>query len=144
MKLLELDGCADLKQTFRWLYSQPMKFSTVLFAYPFRSKQVRSIFENMTPGEIRSIRRFTIRQSVVWGLITAPVIAIYLQAYAKRFPGQGSFWFHFFAIIIIATLIGVIAGNRARKIAREMLCNTAYAQEQGITPELLKMYSWEE
>ncbi|MCF7798083.1 MAG: hypothetical protein K9N36_09980 [Candidatus Marinimicrobia bacterium] len=121
-----------------------MKFSTLLFAYPFRSKEVRAIFEHMTLAEVRAIRRFTIRQSAVWGLITAPVIAIYLQAHARLFPGEGSFWQHLLTSLIIASLIGVLAGNQARKVARRMLCDTEFAREKGITPETLKLYSWEE
>jgi len=72
-----------------------MKLSTFLFAYPFRSKTVRELFEHMTLAEARAIRKYAIRQSAEWGLITGPVIAIYLQAYARLFPGQGSFWFVF-------------------------------------------------
>lgn len=121
-----------------------MKFSTLLFAYPFRSSQVRSIFENMTASEAKAIRKYAIRQSAVWGLITAPVIAIYLQAYARLFPGEGSFWQNVLSIVILASLIGVVAGNQARKVARRMLCDTEFARERGITPDTLKLYSWEE
>lgn len=121
-----------------------MKLSTILFAYPFRSHEVRDIFEHMTPEEVQAIRRFTIRASTVWGLITGPTIAIFLQAYHKWNPGPEDFWLELLAILVIASLIGVIAGNNARKTARKMLCDTEYATGQGITPESLKMYSWEE
>ncbi len=100
---------------------------------PFQSDQIKLIIEHMTKDEEKQIKQF----SAISGIIVAVFFAIPLSfgltwAYKNNSPVA-------IVLIIVWVLIGIPILLLRRRKAKELLCATKWAKEQGYKPELLKL-----
>ena len=118
-----------------------MKLSLASSWYPFRSPEVRAIYENLTPDEASQLKHFSrkTRAPVVAthiGLLMFPVSFVLIQ-YVQQPWGLAAI----FGVAIILGIIGLIGGAPIRSKTKKILCESTYAKEKGYTPETLRLYS---
>jgi hypothetical protein len=115
-----------------------MKPSLLSCWYPFRSKEVKEIYANLTPEEIYRLKDGTSANGALFGFGSFVVIYFLLSLV----PPQWGAFMHYAIAISIALIFGFFAGAPLRKKAKRLLCDSAYAKEKGYTPENLRLYSF--
>jgi len=118
-----------------------MKPSLASCWYPFRSPEVRAIYENLTPDEASQLQHFSRKTRVpvvatYIGLLMFAVSFVLIQ-YVQQPWGLAAI----FAVAIILGIIGLIGGAPIRSKTKKILCESTYAKEKGYTPETLRLYS---
>jgi hypothetical protein len=115
-----------------------MKPSLLSCWYPFRSKEVKEIYANLTPEEIYRLKDGTSAEGALFGV--GLFVVIY---FPLRFvPPHWGLIVQLAIALSIALIFGFFAGVPVRAKGKKLLCDSAYAKEKGYTPENLRLYSF--
>ena len=122
-----------------------MKPSLASCWYPFRSSEVKAIYDNLTPDEASRLKQFSWKTGSSFGVLLS--VPLFLLMFACQFGVQ---YFPqpwgvvlIFALTLPYVLLVGLRGATIRSQARKILCESAYAKEKGFTPENLRLYSFE-
>lgn len=114
--------------------------------YPFGSFEVQEICRHMTPEETRQLTAYATRAGLIGGIV--PSLFLYplffgLAFYTPLYPPTPLSILILFAIAVpLGLAIGWFgfAGMRRKQI--QMLCDTGYARQRGISPQKLRLYEF--
>ena len=119
-----------------------MKPSLTSCWYPFRSPEVRAIYDNLTPDEASRLKQYSWKVGgpfgAIIGLMMFPVCLFLIQYVEQPWGIAGIFA----VAITLGLIIGLIGGAPIRSKAKKILCESTYAKEKGYTPETLRLYSF--
>ena len=119
-----------------------MKPSLASCWYPFRSPEVRAIYENLTPDEASRLKQYSWKAGGLFGALV-PLLMFPVLYYCIRYNQQPWGFLVVLAVAIpLGLIIGLVGGAPIRKRAKKMLCDSAYAKEQGYTLDNLRLYSF--
>lgn len=118
-----------------------MKTSLASCWYPFRSPEVKAIYENLTPDEASRLKDFSRKPGLSVVILPFLMFLIFFMIY-----GLFSKALSYPSLLAIAIPIGIISGligfSPMRRNAKIILCGSAYAKERGYTPENLPLYAF--
>ncbi|MDC0325122.1 hypothetical protein OAM01_00020 [bacterium] len=120
-----------------------MKPSLATCRYPFRSPEVMAIYENLTSDEASRFKQYSWIAGGLFGALV-PTLLFPLLYYFIRHNQEEPWVFLvvFAGAIPLGLIIGLVGGAPIRSKAKKMLCDSAYAKEQGYTPKNLRLYSF--
>jgi hypothetical protein len=99
---------------------------------PFQSPEVRAICTHMTDAE----KAEALRRGGIYGVWVAATFAVPLSfAIVERSP-----WLVALATVLV--VIHIVCIPIWQRMQRRFLCSTAWAQEQGIAPDRLRMFAF--
>jgi hypothetical protein len=119
-----------------------MKTSLGMCWYPFRSKEVKAIYENLTTDEASRLKQHSWKVGGVFGVLI-PILFFPIFLFSMPyFPEQGRLWWTLIFAIPLGLIVGLIGGAPIRSKAKKLLCESAYAKQKGYTADNLRLYSF--
>lgn len=109
---------------------------------PFQSKKVREICAHLTDEEFDTLVQESMNfVTVVGKWFVVPISITGAVAYVIIANYGGSIAFALVPCALIFVSLALVP--RLQKIQKELLCSTAWAKEQGIEPDSLKLFSFQ-
>ena len=113
--------------------------------YPFRSQDVKDIYDHLTDKEYEKLRdhgREAGGGEMEW--MWFPVVVAFAGPFIVSALPIGTQCILIFAFTLTAGLLGgYFGGKKDRQRTKEILCSTQFAIQKGFTPKTLKFFSFQ-